>query len=203
MPLKSNYDKYLLSHRTKNIFEHCREVQTRKNYFRWQDFCHEKIYWWPFQSCLLKAYVSIIQRCAVILGWPSHRFLPPDGSMGWTKLRFDAERKDNLKEGGIKIKERWMDTMRMQLRFLDIYARKNYQNVLYGHTHTHITHTHTHTYITHTNISHTHIIHTHTLTSHTLTSHTHSTYTNMYICILHTAHVLYIHYTHIHTFYIY
>ncbi len=67
MLLKLIYNKNLGFVETKKcILEHYSEVQTIINLLM-NTYCHEKKFWWPFQSCHLSAYVSISQRCAVPL----------------------------------------------------------------------------------------------------------------------------------------
>ncbi len=75
MSLMSIYGKNLCLIEQKMYFEQCREVQGRKKSFIWQDFSHENIIWWPFQSCLLYANVSFTHSSAVPLYLCKERIL--------------------------------------------------------------------------------------------------------------------------------
>jgi len=65
--LKSIYHKTLVSLNKKCIFEHSREIQTRNFFINCHYFFHGKKILVTFESCPLKAFASITQRCAVPL----------------------------------------------------------------------------------------------------------------------------------------
>jgi len=67
MPIKSIYNRNLVSLNNKCIFEHYREFQARKTLVIDIIFAIIKKIHRPFQSCPLYVYVSSTQRCAVPL----------------------------------------------------------------------------------------------------------------------------------------
>ena len=67
MPLKSIYSRNFGFIEWKLYFWTLQRVSSKKNPINWHHFWFEKNICWPFRSCLLYAYVSTTQICAVPL----------------------------------------------------------------------------------------------------------------------------------------